>query len=423
MSSSVVLHRESQWRPLCCFGWHVQFRFSLLSNCFPVPTPSIHFDNAATSWPKPPEVIDAIVAYYRDCGRAAGRGGYSGAIQAESIVSRCREQVLQLAEVDSNAAAVFAHNGTDALNMAIHGMLRPGDHVVTTALEHNSVLRPLYAARDSIGVKLDIVWPDANGQIDPRKVGERIQSNTRLVCVNHASNVTGVAQDISAIGRMCRINESVRLLVDASQTLGKFPFVFGSADWDLLAAAGHKGMFGPLGTGVLVLRNKAIDEIRPVRQGGTGLNSESEYQPDQLPHRLESGNLDVGGIAGLSAGLDFVRKTGVPQIHRHEIELRNLLVQRLRAIDEARLHGVSDCSRVAICSLTFERQNVHEVAFILDSSFGIEVRAGLHCAPLANQEQETGSPRATLRISPGWYNTLEQIDSLASALAEIVESD
>jgi len=385
-------------------------------------SPTIHFDNAATSWPKPPAVVDAIAAYYRDCGRAAGRGGYAGSIRADSIVGKCREQILQLVGAGPSAFTIFAQNGTDALNMAIHGILSPGDHVITTALEHNSVLRPLYHARDAMGVECDIVWPDRNGTVDPRAVGERLRPNTRLVCVNHASNVTGSVQDIAAISQICRGHEKVRVLVDASQSLGKYPYDFGNADWDMLAAAGHKGMFGPLGTGFLVLRERAAADIRPVRQGGTGTESESESQPSSLPYRLECGNLNVGGIAGLSAGLEFVSTTGVEVLHRHEMELNRQLVAGLQALEGIRCWGNPQTGSVAICSLTFERQDVHEVAAILDSSYGMEVRAGLHCAPLALKNGEGGVPRATLRISPGWYNTSEQIGLLVSALSGILES-
>lgn len=404
----------------------------------PLNPSAIYLDNAATSWPKPPGVVAALEHFYRRQGRAAGRGAYSGSLLSGTIVDNCRKAVRELFQAGSPDAVVLAHNGTDALNLAVFGMLRPGDRVLCSPLEHNSLLRPLYACRDSMGVRLEWLPLDATGRITPASVSASLRDPARMVCLTHGSNVSGIVQDVGAIGAACRAAETF-FLVDASQTAGRWPVDVSGMQIDLLAAAGHKGLFGPLGTGILVVGPRAAPEIRPTRFGGTGRDSEQTGQPRDLPARLECGNHDVGNLAALAAGIDFVRRTGIDQIQSHEQalerRLRDLLADRS---DLAWLAppGQESGDRIAVGSLVFADRDPHEIAFILDASFGIEVRTGLHCAPLAarahcvaagqatvrGKESDPAAPLPTLRISPGWYNTMEDIERTAAAIGGILDS-
>ncbi len=384
----------------------------------------IWIDNAATSWPKPPAVIAAIADFYRECGGAAGRGNNWRSREAENIVAACRQRIRQLFSPGDSDQVVFAHNGTDGLNLAIHGVLRPGDHVVATTLEHNSVLRPLYHWRDQHGVRVDLLAPESDGQIDPARLAAVVSRETRLVCLNHASNVSGTVQNIESLcDVVSRVSPQTLVLIDASQTAGKLPVDFHATGCDLMVMAGHKGLFGPLGTGLVLVSGRAASQIRPWRQGGTGGNSRSHSQPAEFPHRLEAGNLDVGNIAGLLAGIEFVLETGIRRIREHELLLDQRLRHRLGNHENTVLVGSQSGERIPVCSLLFGEQDVHDVAGILDASFSVDVRAGLHCAPLAAASLiGQKDPAATLRISPGWYNTLEQIDRVADAILQIINS-
>lgn len=389
----------------------------------------IYLDNAATSWPKPAAVVDALAAFYRRSGRPAGRGEHAGALRSGQIVADVRQRIARLLESPPGGAVVMAHNGTDALNLAIQGMLGPGDRVLCSPLEHNSVLRPLYALRERINVRIDWIGTDATGQIVPGQVQEMLREPARLVCLSHACNVSGVVADFRGLGTACRAAGAF-LLVDASQTLGKLPVRVGELDCDLLAGAAHKGLFGPLGTGFLWIGSWAAGQIVPSRFGGTGGNSEAETQPAGLPERLEAGNLDVGGLSGLAAGLDFVVQTGVAAIQEREQILTDRLLRSLSDVPGVARVGeaaiMAGAQAVSVISLVFEGRDPHEVAAILDASFGIEVRAGLHCSPLAAavypETRGAAGPTATLRISPGWYNTEAEMDRLSAAIREILSS-
>ncbi len=381
----------------------------------------IFLDNAATSWPKPSSVLDAISSFYRDCGRSPGRGDYASAANAGALVERCRSLVREITSARPDDAVVLTHSGTEALNFAIQGLLRPGDHAVASTLEHNSVLRPLFAARDRHGCQIDLVEPDVAGRIDPIAVDTRITARTRLVCLTHASNVTGMGQDLQAVAQLCR-QRNVPLLVDASQSLGRVPLDFAGWGIDLLAAAGHKGLFGPLGTGLLVVRAGVGDQLQPILFGGTGRDSELEHQPQALPWRLEPGSLDAGNIAGLAAGIGFVLETGVERIREHELGLDQQFRARVRALPGVELFGSDSLERIAVSSLVVPGRDPAELAMILDASFGIEVRSGWHCAPRASRSVLKPGGQPTLRFSPGWYNTLDDVERAARALQTIVSA-
>ncbi len=266
----------------------------------------IYLDNAATSWPKPEAVYEAVDHYLREIGAPNGRSGYSHAQESNRIVDKARRGVAALIGAREHSQVVFGFNCTDVLNIAIRGIVRPGDHVVTTVCDHNSVLRPLRALSEDSGVKVTYVPCDGQGFISPADVRAALRPETRLVAVNHASNVTGAIQPVEEIGRVVRESDAY-YLVDAAQSLGHVPIDVQSLDADLLAAPGHKGLLGPLGTGVLYIRPGVERHLKPLRCGGTGSQSDEDRQPDVLPDKYESGNHNLAGLAGLAAATDFLR--------------------------------------------------------------------------------------------------------------------
>jgi cysteine desulfurase family protein len=381
-------------------------------------TERIYLDNAATSWPKPPAVLEALVAFYRDLGGAAGRGAHSASQQSDVLVTTCRQAIAELIRAQVDDQVVFAHNGTDALNLGIHGLLRPGDHVVVSSLEHNSVLRPVAAFAERQGGSYSLVSADERGVVSPANIQAAIGPKTRLVCLTHASNVTGVLQPVAEVGAVCR-EAGVSFLIDAAQTIGRVPIDVRRLQCDLLAAAGHKGLLGPLGTAFLFVSGRIAQQLQSLRQGGTGTETTAEQQPATYPHRLEAGNLNVGGIAALLAGIHYVKNIGVEAIGRHELALVEQLFAGLEGCPGVELLARRTEPRVAIASLTFAEHDVHDAAAILDSAFGIQARAGLHCAPHALSGGPHHESVATLRLSPGWQTTSEQIQRAVEAIREI----
>jgi cysteine desulfurase family protein len=377
-----------------------------------------YLDNAATSWPKPAQVIAATSDFYQSHGGAAGRSGHAAGSKSDSIVANSRRALAELVHSGRDDYIVFAHNGTDALNMAIHGLVKPRDHIIVSSLEHNSVLRPVAFCRDQKQATVTRIGTTSEGIVDLKELQAAIQPHTSLVCLTHASNVTGVIQPVELVGAICR-RHSINFLIDAAQTVGHVPIDVASFQCDVLAAAGHKGLFGPLGTGFLFVSQRVAEVIVPYRQGGTGTHSHSEYSPTELPGRLESGNLNVGGIAGLLSGLEFVRKTGIANIAAHGQSLLEQLKSSLDGVDQIRWIAGANKQRVPIASLIFDNWDVHELAAILDSTFGIQVRAGLHCAPNAVLDGNSNHGLPTLRLSPGWFTTVEEIDNATAAMRKI----
>ena len=382
------------------------------------PSDTIYLDNAATSWPKPPSVLDAQIAFYRDFGVAAGRSGSFRAMQVQRTIEQCRSEIRQLINAHADDSIVFGFNGTDVLNMAIHGWVRPGDHVVATVVEHNSVLRPLEWLRQRQQVSISLAGSDERGRIDLDSIRQSLAPRTRLVIASHVSNVTGVIQPIEALGALCR-EHGVPLLVDACQSLGHIPVDVRRLQCDWLAASGHKGLQGPLGTGVLYLRSGVGAAIEPLRQGGTGTDSEQREQPASLPERLESGNPNSGGLFGLLAGVRSVAERGVEVIEEHERNWARRLCAGLREIASVRLICPDRDLATGIVSFVVEGHDPHELAMLLDSNHGIQVRAGLHCAPLMHRQLGTMDVGGTVRVSPGMNSTTEQIDRLLNALTNI----
>ncbi len=357
--------------------------------------------------------------YLRHVGAAAGRGVYQQATEAGRIIDQTRQAIARfLGAADSNHI-VFTANGSDSLNLAIHGLLRPGDHVISTAAEHNSVLRPLRNCQDKLGVDVSYVSCDSSGQIDPDDILAELRPKTRLVAMLHASNVTGVIQPVSEVGQICR-QHGVFFLLDAAQSLGHLPINVNEIHADLLAASGHKGLLGPLGTGLLYLRQGIEDQLHAIRQGGTGSSSESDLQPQSLPDKYETGNLNVAAIAGLAAGIQWLEQQTIPKIREHELALTQQLRAGLRQIQSVTVHGpeASNAS-VGVVSISIEGYDPQEAAAALDSAFHVQVRAGLHCAPRIHQAIGTFDRGGTVRFSIGPFNTTDDIEIAVQAVREI----
>jgi cysteine desulfurase family protein len=379
----------------------------------------IYLDNAATSWPKPPAVLDAVDRYLRELGAPAGRSGYREAAEVERRVRDTRRHTAQLIGAEDPKRVVLTAGCTDSLNLALHGLLRTGDHVVTTVMEHNSVLRPLRHLQDHRGVEITHVGCSEEGFVDLEALAGAIRPSTRLIAMIHASNVTGALQPIAKVAEIAR-KHRVLLLIDAAQSLGVEPIDVKGLGIDLLAGPGHKGLLGPLGVGILYFGEGVEQQVESFRQGGTGTQSEDDRQPLSLPDKYESGNLNVPGILGLEAGVQFLREHIVSAIRRQETELASRLVEGLGRIEGVTLHGPRDPQmRVGVVSISVAGFDPHEIASTLDAVYAIQVRSGLHCAPLMHRALGTLDRGGTVRLSLGPFTTEEHIDRTVSAIAEI----
>ncbi len=383
-----------------------------------MPQSRIYLDNAATSWPKPEAVYRAVDHYQRDSGAPAGRSSYTEAAAVERTVASCRQKIAQLIGAADAKQIVFTLNGTDALNLALHGLLRPGDHVVASVCEHNSVLRPLRFLAEQRGVSMSYVPCSAAGIVDPDEVRRAITPQTRLVAILHASNVTGAIQPVPAISRIAH-ERGVPVLVDAAQSLGYVPVDVRELVCDLLAAPGHKGLLGPLGTGFLYLSHDMAARVLPLRQGGTGTRSDEDIQPDSLPDRFESGNLNVPGVVGLEAGVSHVLTSGVEHCRSHTSRLTARLLAGLAGLPTVTVYGpTAPGDRVGVVSLNVAGYDPRELASLLDAHWSIQTRAGIHCAPRMHAALGT-APAGTLRLSVGHFTTDAEIDTALAALAEV----
>ncbi|HYT95228.1 MAG TPA: aminotransferase class V-fold PLP-dependent enzyme [Gemmataceae bacterium] len=376
----------------------------------------IYLDNAATSFPKPEVVYQALDAFARQSLANPGRAGHKMALAAERALDDGRHLLNQFFHGEGPERFVFTLNCTDALNMAFKGVLAEGDHVITTDLEHNSVSRPLRAMELAGRITLTRLRADGSGTLDPDAVRRAITPRTRLIALTHASNVLGTVQPIGAIGRIAR-ERDLLFLVDAAQTAGVLPVDVQVLCIDLLAFPGHKGLLGPTGTGALYVGSRA--KVGAWREGGTGGDSASETQPREFPYFLEGGTPNVLGVAGLTAGIKYVQEQGLDRIHAHETALTERLWRRLDEIGGYEVFGHRDLSRrVGTISFRNEALPAAELGGILDQAFEIAVRPGLHCAPYIHRSLGT-FPEGTVRVSPGPFNTEEEIDHLARALADI----
>jgi cysteine desulfurase/selenocysteine lyase len=382
----------------------------------------IYLDNAATSFPKPDEVHTFMGSFYRTCGVNPGRSGCDLALQAEEMIDGTRRKLTAMfnpgvatGEAKDPNRLVFTSNATHSLNLVIKGTIRPGDHVVTTWMEHNSVIRPVnHLIKD--GVQATFVRPDENGFVDPAEIRRAIRPTTKLVVVNHGSNVCGAVQDIHAIGALCR-EAGVPFAVDAAQTAGVLPIDMAACHISFLSFTGHKSLFGPTGTGGICVADDA--EIASSMWGGTGVKSAYPYHLEEYPFRLEAGTLNVVGIAGLSAGIDWIAGRGIEAIRSHELELLELLEDGLREIRGVHLYGAGHYERrVPTCSITVNGFDPSDIGTMLDVDSNVLTRTGLQCAPLVHEHFGT-SPAGTVRFSIGPFNTREHVETTVRAVAEI----
>ena len=383
----------------------------------------IYLDNAATSFPKPDVVHDAVRDFYSKNGVNPGRTGCDLALNAEQMIHGTRKRLsaffnkslVEAGKPKDPNRLVFTMNATMSLNLIINGTIGPGDHVVTTMLEHNSVIRPVNH-KVAEGAEATYVVPDAEGYLDPEEVRKAIKKNTKLVIVNHGSNVTGVVQDIGAIGAVCR-EEGVPFAVDTAQTAGVLPIDMAECNISFLAFTGHKGLLAPTGTGGICVADDA--QITGTIYGGTGVRSAVPYHLEEYPYRLEAGTQNLAGIAGLSAGLDWVEKKGLNSICQHEIRLLGMLQEGLSEIEGVRICGTRKLeNRVATMSITVDNYDASDIGTILDVDYDIQTRTGLHCAPLIHEHHGT-TPRGTIRLSVGPFNTSEHIETAIKAVVEV----
>ncbi len=385
----------------------------------------IYFDNAATSWPKPPEVVEAMVRFLEHVGANPGRSGHRLSVEAGRIVYKARELIAELFNAPDPLRVVFGANVTEALNLALQGYLRPGDHVVTSSMEHNSVMRPLRAlaaGKDGKAIQLTVVTCSAEGFLDPADLDAAIRPNTVMIVLNHASNVCGSLLPIGEAGAIARRHNCL-LLVDVAQTAGAYPIDMQDDHIDLLAFTGHKALAGPMGTGGLIIGERVdLSRLTPLKRGGTGSRSEQEEQPDFLPDMCESGTANTVGLAGLASGVRWVMAQGVETIRQHEIELTQRLIDSLQGIPAVTVYGGLDAARqTATVSFNVTSLEPSEVGLRLDDEYGVMSRVGLHCAPAAHKTMGT-FPAGTIRFGLSAFNTLEQVDKATQAVAKIAGS-
>jgi len=377
----------------------------------------IYFDNAATSWPKPPEVNKAMQKYMRKIGANPGRSGHRLSIEAARIIFDTREKLAQLFHIDDPLRIVMTKNATEGLNIAVSGLLKSGDHVITSSMEHNSVMRPL-RTMENRGVNLTVIPCGQDGMINPANISSAITKHTRAIFITHASNVTGTVMPITDIGRIAR-GHGLVFCVDAAQTAGCSPIDVKEMNIDLLAFTGHKSLFGPSGTGGLYIREGLERKIEPLCVGGTGSRSEVEEQPDFMPDRYEAGTPNTVGIAGLQAGVDFVLAKRMDQIQSKELSLIRAFIEGISDMPGIIIYGPSiDKRRIPVVSFNIAGMDPAVVALELDEGFKIMSRSGIHCAPSAHKTIGT-YPQGTVRFSFSYFNTQEHIAKAVEALGRI----
>ncbi|TWT54638.1 putative cysteine desulfurase [Rubripirellula amarantea] len=375
----------------------------------------IYLDHAATSYPKANGVLEAMDHFARSCGATAGRGGYTSARTADQVVAKLRQKLAEFVGAESSSCISFHASGTAALNAAIQSTLRPGDHVVTTAAEHNSVLRPLHHLQKHNDVKLTIVPVDSDGLVDVAEVLAATTSKTRLVAVTSASNVTGCVEPIAEIGQRLK-DRSAIFLCDAAQTLGVLPIDVTAMGIDLLAAPGHKGMGAPAGTAMLYANQSLHEVMQPIIQGGTGSQSESLDMPEQMPAKMEAGNLNIPALAGWLAAAESLNSDELERRRIYHGELAALLYDGLRQVDGVTLFGQT--GPLPIASMAINGMDVGDLSMILDSDFSIETRSGYHCAALIHSHIGS-SAGGTLRMSAGSTTTRQDIETAIDAVKVI----
>ncbi len=379
----------------------------------------IYLDNAATTFPKPESVYRAMDEFLREKGANPGRAGHRMSVEAEQEIEKARVTASRFLGIKKPERMIFTYNATDALNMGIKGLLSEGDHVITSKLEHNSVSRPLKGLENR-GI-ITVTWIDncVEGFINTDDITSAVRPNTKLIVCTHASNVLGTIQPIKEIGEVAR-NNNLIFMLDAAQTVGVCNIDVEDLYVDMLAFTGHKGPFGPPGSGGLYVGERV--ELNAWREGGTGFEPETLSQPDSLPYKLESGTPNSVGIIGLKTGIEFCIKEGIDNIRQHERKLTMRLINEFDSDDRFEIYGSLDEGRkVGIMSVNIKGLQPDEVGAVLDNTFNIAVRPGLHCAPFIHRKIGT-FPEGMIRISPGYFNTMDEIEETISGLKEIADS-
>lgn len=379
---------------------------------------SLYLDNAATSFPKPESVYESINRALREVGVSPGRGGYRRGLEATRLLFETRESVAAFFGIDDSSRVVFTHSATESLNLAVLGLVRPGDHIISTSAEHNALVRPLHRAAQR-GAEITWVEADRRGFVTPEQIAAALRPSTRLVALGHCSNVTGAIQPIAEIAGVAR-RAGALLLLDAAQSAGMIPIDVQAVGIDLLAAPGHKGLMGPQGTGILYVAGGV--ELEPLVVGGTGGYSSGMEQPSAMPERFESGTHNLPGIIGLGAGIEFTRTVGLDAIRKREEALVARIMQGLGALPGVTCHGpLPGEPRGSLVSFTAEGIDPQSIGFRLDHEFDICVRVGLHCAPAAHRTIGT-YPDGAVRVSPGYFTTDEEVDAFLGAMGAILRS-
>ncbi|MDR5658899.1 aminotransferase class V-fold PLP-dependent enzyme [Serpentinicella sp. ANB-PHB4] len=375
----------------------------------------IYLDNAATSFPKPKIIHQKLDEYLSNYAANPGRSGHRMALESSEAIFKVRELICQLFNIASPMQVIFTSSATESLNLAIKGTLYKGDHVITTSMEHNSVLRPIKAL-ESFGITNTIIYCNENGMIDPKDVEESILPNTKLIAMTHASNVTGTLMPIVEIGEIAKKN-NVYFLVDGAQTAGVLPIDIEKMNIDLLAVPAHKGLLGMQGLGILYIK-EGLD-VRHFKEGGTGSKSQELIQPLILPDRYETGTPNTPGIIALGASIEFILDKGIKKIREHEEELTKYFIDKIQTIDKIKVYGAHHLGKQAsVVSINIKEEDSCDIGSCLDRMFNIAVRSGFHCAPLAHETIGT-SEQGTVRFSFGYFNTKEEIDIVLKAIKEI----
>ena len=380
----------------------------------------IYLDNGATSYPKPEEVYTFMDHFYRNFGVNPGRSGFDLCLEAGEVVDNTRKMLTSHFSGQDYNRLCFSYNSTDALNLIINGMLTDGDHAITTTIEHNSVLRPLYHLNKYQGVEVDYIPFDSKGFVDPDDFPKKFKDNTKLVIVNHASNVMGTIQPIKEIGKYCK-ERGVPFAVDVSQSAGKIPIDIEELNIDMVAFTGHKSLLGPTGIGGLYVREGI--EIRHTRAGGTGVRSAVRTHLDEYPYRLEYGTVNILGIAGLNAGLKWIEKKGLSDIHNHEMKLTTMLRDGLKEIERVTMYCQDDLTNhIGVLSFNIDGFEALNTGTFLDGDYNIAVRTGLHCSPLVHEQLGSDKIHGSVRFGIGPFNTEEHIKISIEAVEEIAAS-
>lgn len=375
----------------------------------------IYLDNAATTFPKPQSVNDEVYKCMTTYAANPGRSGHTMAMEAARVIYETRESVAKLLNVEDPLNIIFTFNATDSLNLGIKGYLKRGDHVVTTGIEHNSVIRPIKEL-EHFGVENTVVSCNELGELNYDELEASIKGNTKLVVVTHASNIVGTLVDLERVSKICQ-DKGITFMVDASQTLGVYDIDVEALKIDMLAAPGHKCLYGPQGTGILYLREGI--NLKEMKQGGTGSKSEEIVQPDLTPDKYESGTHNTPGLAGLGKGVEFILETTTKKIREHEQELTQYFIDELEKIEHVQIYGPRDAKkRAAVVSINIDDMDSGEVTFLLNRDYNIATRSGIHCSPLGHTSIGT-IKKGAVRFSIGYFNTKDDIDAALKAVREL----